>query len=90
MVLSMSQPKIRESGKRMRPEDFAVYASYQINAGGLFVGTLKVIRKTDGRLLFPFQGAPVLGPYPSREEARQAAVARGEQIVANDIANPED
>ncbi|SOE94439.1 hypothetical protein SAMN05414139_07264 [Burkholderia sp. D7] len=74
----------------MRPEDFAVYASYQINAGGLFVGTLKVIGKTDGRLLFPFQGAPVLGPYPSREEARQAAVTRGEQIVANDIANPED
>ncbi|MDN7183353.1 hypothetical protein M0D69_36155 [Caballeronia sp. SEWSISQ10-4 2] len=74
----------------MRAEDFAIYASYQINAGGLFVGTLKVIRKTDGRMLFPFQGAPVLGPYPTRQEAREAASIHGRQIVASDIANPED
>jgi Family of unknown function (DUF6723) len=74
----------------MRAEDFSIYASYQINAGGLYVGTLKVIRKTDGRMLFPFQGAPVLGPYPTRQEAREAAITHGEQIVASDIANPED
>jgi hypothetical protein len=37
--------------------DFAIYASYQINAGGMFVGLLKVVRKTDSRLLFPFEGA---------------------------------
>ena len=86
----MTQIQSRGSREHLRPEDFAVYASYQINAGGLFVGTLKVIRKTDGRLLFPFQGAPVLGPYPSREEAREAAVMHGEQIVASDIAHPED
>ena len=61
IVLSMTQLKSRGAGERMRAEDFAIYASYQINAGGLFVGTLKVIRKTDGRMLFPFQGAPVLG-----------------------------
>lgn len=73
----------------MRAEDFAIYASYQINAGGLFVGTLKVIRKTDGRMLFPFQGAPVLGPYPTRQEAREAAARHGEQIVQSDITNPE-
>lgn len=73
----------------MHAEDFAVYASYQINAGGLFVGTLKVIRKTDGRMLFPFQGAPVLGPYPSRQEAREAAARHGDLIVQSDIVNPE-
>ncbi|HEV7835459.1 MAG TPA: DUF6723 family protein [Caballeronia sp.] len=48
------------------------------------------MRKTDGRMLFPFQGSPVLGPYPSREAAREAAVMHGKQIVASDIANPED
>jgi|HubBroStandDraft_6_1064221.scaffolds.fasta_scaffold2856141_1 hypothetical protein len=90
IVLSMTQLKSRGAGERMRAEDFAIYASYQINAGGLFVGTLKVIRKTDGRMLFPFQGAPVLGPYPTRQEARDAAVIHGEQIVAIDIADPED
>jgi hypothetical protein len=90
LVLSMTQLQSRGSSESMSPEDFAVYASYQINAGGLFVGTLKVVRKTDGRMLFPFQGSPVLGPYPSREAAREAAVMHGEQIVASDIANPED
>lgn len=90
IVLSMTQLKGRGSGDRARADDFAIYASYQINAGGLFVGTLKVIRKTDGRMLFPFQGAPVLGPYPTRQEACEAAINHGEQIVANDIAYPED
>jgi hypothetical protein len=89
LVLSMAQLKSRGSGEAMHAEDFAVYASYQINAGGLFVGTLKVIRKTDGRMLFPFQGAPVLGPYPSRQEAREAAARHGDLIVQSDIVNPE-
>ncbi|SAL48207.1 hypothetical protein AWB64_05069 [Caballeronia sordidicola] len=89
LVLSVNQLRSRPPGAAMSAEDFAIYASYQINAGGLFVGTLKVIRKTDGRMLFPFQGAPVLGPYPSRQEAREAAVRHGELIVRSDIANPE-
>jgi hypothetical protein len=89
LVLSTTQLKSRRSGELMGAEDFAIYASYQINAGGLFVGTLKVIRKTDGRMLFPFQGAQVLGPYPTRQEAREAAARHGEQIVQSDIANPE-
>lgn len=41
-------------------------------------------------MLFPFQGAPVLGPYSTRQEAREAAIIHGRQIVASDIANPED
>ena len=38
-------------------DDFAIYASYQINAGGMFVGLLKVVREMDSRLLFPFESA---------------------------------
>jgi hypothetical protein len=38
-------------------DDFAIYASYQGNAGAMFVGLLKVVRKTDSHLLFPFEGA---------------------------------
>jgi hypothetical protein len=70
-------------------EDFEIYASYQVNAAGLYIGTLKVVRKTDGRLLFPFAGAPVIGPFPTRQEARNAADAYGSKIVAGDIVNPE-
>jgi hypothetical protein len=69
--------------------DFEIYASYQVNAAGLYVGTLKVVRKTDGRLLFPFAGAPVIGPFATRQEARSAADHVGNQIVAGDISNPE-
>jgi hypothetical protein len=47
------------------------------------------VRKTDGRLLFPFAGAPVIGPFPTRQEARTAAATFGSRIVAGDIDNPE-
>jgi hypothetical protein len=70
-------------------DDFAIYASYQINASGLFAGTLKVVRKSDSRLLFPFEGAPYIGPYASKEEAILAAKECGKQIVQGDLANPE-
>jgi hypothetical protein len=53
------------------------------------VGALKVVRKTDSRLLFPFDGAPTIGPFDDKEEALRAAVALGDEIVDADIANPE-
>jgi hypothetical protein len=47
------------------------------------------VRKTDGRLLFPFDGAEAIGPFETSDEARRAANARGQQIVASDIERPE-
>jgi hypothetical protein len=55
----------------------------------MHIGSLKVVRKTDGRLLFPFAGAPVIGPFATALEARSAATIYGAQIVADDIKNPE-
>ena len=94
----MRKPKLAYSKKMRKPglqsgppteHDFEIYASYQVNAAGLYIGTLKVVRKTDGRLLFPFAGAPVIGPFPTRQEARTAAATFGSRIVAGDIDNPE-
>jgi len=48
-----------------------------------------VVRKTDGRVLFPFDGAPELGPFPTKVEALAAAQVYGEHIVAADLARPE-
>jgi len=74
-----------------RAEDFAIYASYQINAGGLFEERLKeLLEKPTAACCSHSRLHPVLGPYPTRQEAREAAVIHGEQIVAIDIANPED
>lgn len=71
------------------PDDFAIYASYRGSQTAGYMGTLKVVRKTDSRLLFPFDGAEQIGPFKTVNEAIQAAQAKGESIVTGDIANPE-
>jgi hypothetical protein len=70
-------------------DDFATYASYRISSGGLYEGTLKVVRKTDGRVLFPFEGADPLGPFANKEAAIEAAHLCAERIIVADLANPE-
>jgi hypothetical protein len=69
--------------------DFDVSASSRLAGYRRFFGVLRVVRTTDGRLLFPFDGAPELGPYPTKVEALAAAQVYGEHIVAADLANPE-
>ncbi|WP_256701269.1 DUF6723 family protein [Caballeronia sordidicola] len=69
-------------------DDFAIFATYRL-IHGRFIGSLKVVRKTDNRLLFPFEGAPTIGPFDHKEEALRASETLGIQIVEGDIANPE-
>jgi hypothetical protein len=70
-------------------EDFDIYASYVVNATGMHIGTLKVVRKRDRRVLYPFDGCETIGPFESSEDARHAAEALGRRIVSADIAKPE-
>jgi hypothetical protein len=70
-------------------EDYRVYASYRPGASGRFMGTLKVVRVTDGRLLFPFDGAEEIGPFETKQAAKSAATLRGMQIVEADLRSPE-
>jgi hypothetical protein len=70
-------------------DDYAVYASYRPHVGGAFVGRLKVIRLTDARLLYPFEGVEEIGPFTSKDEARDAAVQRGTEIIVADLKSPE-
>lgn len=69
--------------------DFEVKAASKLAGYRRFFGVLSVVRKTDGRKLFPFDGAPELGPFPTKIEAIAAAQVYGEHIVAADLANPE-
>lgn len=84
-------PNRKEQAARagLSEDDFAIYATYQINAAGSCLGMLKVVRKTDGRLLYPFDGAAPIGPFSSKSEAITAAEERGREIVASDLRNPE-
>jgi hypothetical protein len=70
-------------------EDFSVYVTARRSADGRFYADLQVSRKVDGRRLFPFDGAPEVGPFNSIEEARHAAEEYGARIVAADLACPE-
>lgn len=69
--------------------DFEVSAGTKLAGYRRFFGVLSVVRKTDGRVLFPFDGAPELGPFPTKVEALAAAQVYGEHIVAADLARPE-
>jgi hypothetical protein len=70
-------------------DDFQIYASYRGSTASGFFGTLKVVRKTDGRLLFPFDGADTIGPFVTKAEAVAAALARGDAVVQADLERPE-
>ena len=69
--------------------DFDVSTTSRLAGYRRFFGVLRVVRKTDGRLLFPFTGAPELGPFLTKAEALVAAEVYGEHIVAADLAHPE-
>lgn len=66
-----------------------MYASYRLNAGALFVGNLRVVRMTDGRVLYPYVGAPTVGPFNLKEEAYAASIALANKLIDDDIKSPE-
>ncbi len=84
-------PKSRDAvaSRAESQNDYEIYATYRRTTEGAFVGVLKVVRKTDGRLLFPFTGAPDIGPFADGREARAAAQRYGETVVKSDLDNPE-
>lgn len=70
-------------------DDFSIFVTARRSADGRFYADLLVSRKVDGRRLFPFDGAPEVGPFATIEEARLAAEEYGARIVAADLACPE-
>ena len=69
--------------------DYEIYANFHRTGDGRYAGRLKVFRKADRKLLFPFDGAPEIGPCATPDEARRAALEYGREIVAADRAIPE-
>jgi hypothetical protein len=80
---------VRRRGEHATLSDYRIYATYICTASGTFTGGLKVVRVTDGRILFPYDGAPEIGPFPDPSEAREAAMVEGNAVVAADLASPE-
>jgi len=70
-------------------DDFEVLTSYRLKGYRRFFGRLRVVRKTDGKMLYPFEGAEDIGPFATQTEALAAAQIYGERIVEGELANPE-
>lgn len=77
------------SAGRLRPEDYDVVCGQKVNGLGRYIGYLRIRRKPDGKLIYPFDGCQVPGPFATGEEARRAACEMAEELVRLDIASPE-
>lgn len=89
MFSGMSKTAFIPSIPATSEDDFEILATSKLAGYRRFFGVLKVVRTTDGRVLFPFDGAPELGPYATKLEAIAAAQVYGEHIAASDLARPE-
>ena len=97
-VIDMSRPKLRfrdgpasREGAGAGPADagYRIYSTYRRTASGQYTGDLKVVRVEDAKLIYPFDGAPVIGPFPVAQAAREAAEKLGAALVDADLRNPE-
>jgi len=68
---------------------YRIYPGYQRTPAGEYVGTLKVVRLRDSKLLYPFDGAAQIEPCSTGSEARRVAERVGGDVVLADIRNPE-
>jgi hypothetical protein len=73
----------------LRPEDYDVICGQKVDGLGRYIGYLKIRRKTDGKVIYPFEGCTVPGPFTTAEDARNAARVLANELVDHDIARPE-
>ncbi|MEM5291387.1 DUF6723 family protein [Paraburkholderia sabiae] len=82
---------VEPSGKS-RPEtadDYIIYVTTRFASAGRFFGELALVRTTDGRKLYPFEGSSPIGPFLTVDAARAAATAHGASLIEADLKNPE-
>ena len=70
-------------------EDYEVFCGEQIDSAGRYYGLLRIRRKTDGRVIYPFDGCSRPGPCATGAQARERALALADALIRADIATPE-
>ncbi|MCY0389626.1 hypothetical protein OVY01_20985 [Robbsia sp. Bb-Pol-6] len=76
------------TGKNPARDNYLVTASSRRTSSGT-VPTLKVVRVSDKRVIYPFQGCADMPLFVEPAEAKEFADAYGWQLVDGDIAVPE-
>ncbi|WP_100249340.1 DUF6723 family protein [Paraburkholderia ginsengiterrae] len=74
--------------RKFGAENYEVAASFRRTMSGS-VPTLKVIRLSDKRVIYPFRGCPDMPLCEDPDSARNFAEVYGRQLVNGDIAVPE-
>ncbi|MFM0394880.1 DUF6723 family protein [Paraburkholderia phytofirmans] len=87
MVFSRAA-RLSSRSEGARESDYRIYAAYRRTGSGAFIGELKVVRITDNKVLYAFDGAPTIGPFETASDAREAAQLQGDQMVALDLVCP--
>ena len=86
----MPEKRPKEAVRRpTSAEDYDVFCGEQIDGAGRYYGLLRIRRKTDGRLIYPFDGCPRPGPCATGPLARQQALTLADELIRADIATPE-
>ena len=80
--------KIAKNIPAQTADQFAISTTY-VERGKQFFAKLKVIRLTDKRVIYPYDGAEQIGPFESKQEAIAAAQMMGEKLVESDLRTPE-
>jgi hypothetical protein len=73
---------------KLGAENYEVIASFRRTMGGI-IPTLKVIRLSDKRVIYPFRGCADMPLCEDPQSAKNFANAYGWQLVNGDIAVPE-
>jgi len=81
-------PPTPESAQSEARRRYLVTASARRTSSGT-VPTLKVVRLTDKRVIYPFQGCADMPLFEEAAEAKQFAEEYGQTLVDGDIAVPE-
>lgn len=81
-------PSAAESALLQARRRYLVTASARRTSSGT-VPTLKVVRITDKRVIFPFQGCADMPLFEEAADAKQFAEEYGQTLVDGDIAVPE-
>jgi hypothetical protein len=75
-------------------EDQDTRTGYEVAAShrqmfGKMIPTLKVVRRSDKRVIYPFEGCEDMPFFPDAQGAREFAQTYGWRLVDGDIAVPE-